>query len=190
MRLSGHAVKVLSGCSSGPAAGFLPGPSHTGYRYPVRRRGVNARQSSRVAVTVLPALLRAADAHQLPVIVPRILTVKLRKVQVPAPELPCEGVRRGLFVPRCTARPAEAAGRLTVQPVPRVLDQRRSAQLHPRKITAAIRQPLHRRQTVRLLTGRQPLFAVDVPRLMLPQHLPVSRFSTVCRSPVRRPLSS
>ncbi|EFI3618918.1 hypothetical protein GYM38_003677 [Escherichia coli] len=43
-----------------------------------------------------------------------------------------------------------------MQPVPRVLDQRRSAQLHPRKITAAIRQPLHRRQTVRLLTGRQP----------------------------------
>ena len=28
----------------------------------VRRRGVDARQPSRVAVTVLPALLRAADA--------------------------------------------------------------------------------------------------------------------------------
>ncbi|EGE0313580.1 hypothetical protein DNC46_27005, partial [Escherichia coli] len=59
-----------------------------------------------------------------------------------------------------------------MQPVPRVLDQRCSAQLHPRKITSAIRQPLHRRQAVRLLTGRQPLFAVRVPRLMLPQHLP------------------
>ncbi len=43
-----------------------------------------------------------------------------------------------------------------MQPVPRVLDQWRTTQLHSRKITAAIRQPLHRRQTVRLLTGRQP----------------------------------
>ncbi len=50
----------------------------------VRCRSVDARQPSRAAVTVLPALLRAADAHQLSVIVPRIVTVKLRKVQVPA----------------------------------------------------------------------------------------------------------
>ncbi|EDW6542794.1 hypothetical protein YI89_001024 [Salmonella enterica subsp. enterica] len=50
----------------------------------IRRYGVDAGQPSCVAVTVLPALLRAADAHQLPVIVPRILTVKLREVQVPA----------------------------------------------------------------------------------------------------------
>ena len=71
-----------------------------------------------------------------------------------------------------------------MQPVPRVLDQRRSAQLHPRKITAAIRQPLHRRQTVRLLTGRQPLFAVRVLRLMLPQHLP--RLRVLHRLPFAR----
>ncbi|CSP77582.1 Uncharacterised protein [Shigella sonnei] len=87
---------------------------------------------------------------------------------MPAPELAAGIPGGGKFI----CLPAEAAGRLTVQPVPRVLDQRCSAQLHPRKITAAIRQPLHRRQAVRLLTGRQPLFAVRVPRLMLPQHLP------------------
>ncbi|MGT83068.1 hypothetical protein D9E86_20305, partial [Escherichia coli] len=40
----------------------------------VRCRSVDARQPSRAAVTVLPALLRAADAHQLSVIVPRIVT--------------------------------------------------------------------------------------------------------------------
>ncbi|CAM6610921.1 hypothetical protein ESCOCK372M_22405 [Escherichia coli] len=99
---------------------------------------------------------------------------------MPAPEL-AAGIPGG---GKLICLPAEAAGRLTVQPVPRVLDQWRTTQLHSRKITAAIRQPLHRRQTVRLLTGRQPLFAVRVLRLMLPQHLP--RLRVLHRLPFAR----
>ncbi|TJI24080.1 hypothetical protein C9136_24070, partial [Escherichia coli] len=71
-----------------------------------------------------------------------------------------------------------------MQPVPRVLDQRRSAQLHPRKITAAIRQPLHRRQTVRRDAVCQPLFVVGVCCLMLPQQFP--RLRVLHRLPFAR----
>jgi len=59
-----------------------------------------------------------------------------------------------------------------VQPVPRILDQRRPAQLHARKIAAAVGQPLHRRQTVRRDAVCQPLFVVRMSGLMVPQQFP------------------
>ncbi len=49
------------------------------------------------------------------VVVPVVVTVKLRKVQVPALELAAGIPGGGKFI----CLPAEAAGRLTVQPVPR-----------------------------------------------------------------------
>ena len=59
-----------------------------------------------------------------------------------------------------------------MQPVPRILDQRRPAQLHSRQVTAAIRQPLHRRQAVRRDAVCQPLFVVRMSGLMVPQQFP------------------
>ncbi len=71
-----------------------------------------------------------------------------------------------------------------MQPVPRILDQRRPAQLHSRQVTAAIRQPLHRRQAVCLKAVCQPLFVVGVFRLMLPEQFP--RLRVLHRLPFAR----
>ncbi len=80
----------------------------------------------------------------------------------------CGSVCAGQFV--CVI--AEAAHCLAVQPVARELHQRRPAQLHPRKITAAVGQPLHPRQAVRRDAVCQTLFVVCVLCLMLPQQFP------------------
>ncbi|PCT24604.1 hypothetical protein BMR57_00195, partial [Escherichia coli] len=71
-----------------------------------------------------------------------------------------------------------------MQPVPRILDQRRPAQLHARQVTAAVGQPLHRRQAVRRDAVCQPLFVVGVFRLMLPPQPP--RLRVLHRLPFAR----
>ena len=68
--------------------------------------------------------------------------------------------------------------------VARVLQQRRVAKLHARQITAAVGQPLHRRQAVRRDAVCQPLFVVGVFRLMLPQQFP--RLRVLHRLPFAR----
>ncbi len=188
MRLSGHAVRVLPGAAPGPAGGCPPGPWHTGSDVQVWCEGAHTLQPARGAVpysrvcrgplmrTRSPLSFHRSHGHT-PGCSGAGSVTGLR------------GVCAGQFICGITACPAAEAATVSRCSLSRVYS---TSGVPPSLCPPGNRC---RRSATPPAAGCpgdavcQPLFVVGVFRLMLPQSSPVSGFSTVCRSPVRRPLS-